>query len=179
MVYRFKIVSEESPSLRIEIQIGSDANFLQLRNAILDAAGYDRHHQDIFFLCEDDWTPHEQIAMEDIDSDSETDIWIMADTPIEELVEEEGQKLQFVFDSIKSRSFLMEMKEMLFGKDLSAPVCTLRQGKAPAQIFKEKVKPQPPIDVTPKVLDELGLDFYGSAEYDADELPEGMEEEEE
>ena len=31
MVYRFKIVSDEAPKFRLEIQISSDATFLQLQ----------------------------------------------------------------------------------------------------------------------------------------------------
>lgn len=179
MIYRFKIVSEEVPGLRIEIQISSDANFLQLRNAILDAAGYNRLHADMFFLCDEDWTPREQVAMTDEGSDSDTDVWIMADTAVEDLVDEEGQKMLFVFDTDKGRYLHMEMREMIFDRSLSAPVCTLRQGRPPHQ----RVKDPEPVKETrkprnPPVLDELGLDFYGSDQYEADELPEGLEGEE-
>lgn len=178
MVYRFKIVSEEVPLFRLEIQISSEATFLQLRSAILDAAGYSRLRPDAFFLCDEDWEPHELIALEDTDSDSDTDVWIMDETPLEDLIEEEGQKMLFVFDAEHERAMHMEMKEMLFGKDLSEAVCTLRQGKAPAQVKVEQ-KPEPkPVTETPKVIEELGLDFYGSSEYNEDELPEGLDQDE-
>lgn len=178
MIYRFKIVSEEVSNLRLEIQISSDSNFLQLRNSILDAAGYNRMNADVFFLCDDDWERKEMVAMDDEDSDSDTDVWIMADTSIEDLIDEEGQKLIFVFDPMHDRYMHMEMKEMLFDKTLSAPICTMRQGRAPQQILKEESL-APKVDAVkqPPVLEELGLDFYGSDQYDADELPEGMEEE--
>lgn len=178
MVYRFKIVSDEAPHFRLEIQISSDATFLQLRSAILDACGYSRIRPDAFFLCDEDWEPRELIALEDPGSDSDTDVWLMDETPLEDLIEEEGQKLLFVFDAEHERAMSMEMREMLFGKNLSEPVCTLKQGKAPAQMQAEpKAEPKKATEA-PKVLDDLGLDFYGSDGYNDDELPEGFDQEE-
>ena len=77
MVYRFKVVSEEAPNFRLEIQISSDSTFLQLRSALLDAAGYSRSRPDAFILCDEDWEQRELIALEDPGSDSETDVWLM------------------------------------------------------------------------------------------------------
>ncbi len=175
MVYRFKIVSDEAPKFRLEIQISSDATFLQLRSAILDACGYSRIRPDAFFLCDEDWEPRELIALEDPGTDSDTDVWLMDETPLEDLVEEEGQRMLFVFDAEHERAMSMEMREMLFGRHLSEPVCTLRQGKAPSQVQAAQ-KPEPKkADAGTKVLDELGLDFYGSDGYNDDELPEGFD----
>ena len=157
MVYRFKIVSDEAPKFRLEIQISSDIR------------------PDAFFLCDEDWEPRELIALEDPGTDSDTDVWLMDETPLEDLVEEEGQRMLFVFDAEHERAMSMEMREMLFGKHLSEPVCTLRQGKAPSQVQAAQ-KPEPKkADAGTKVLDELGLDFYGSDGYNDDELPEGFD----
>lgn len=179
MVYRFKVVSEEAPNFRLEIQISSDSTFLQLRSALLDAAGYSRSRPDAFILCDEDWEQRELIALEDPGSDSETDVWLMDETPLENFIEEEGQKMMFVFDAEHERVMLMEMREMIFGKSLSEPVCTIKQGKAPAQV---KAEPKPEVKKetqAPKIIDELGLDFYGATEYNPDELPEGLEAREE
>ena len=40
MVYRFTIISDEVDNFRREIQIDSEATFLDLHNAILKSAGY-------------------------------------------------------------------------------------------------------------------------------------------
>lgn len=182
MVYRFKIMSDEAPDFRLEIQINSDADFEQLRDALLHAAGYNALNEtDVFFLCDDDWTPKVQVAIEDFGTDSDVDIYIMDETPLEDLIEDEGQKLTFCYDiDDPNRYLLLEMREMMPGKNLSEPLCTLRRGKAPSQH-----KPKPSIEVPSKnkpsapLVDDLGLEFYGSDQYDADELPEGIEEDEE
>lgn len=133
MVYRFKLVSDEVDNFSREIEIDSDASFLQLRNAILDSVGYSKDELDSFFLCDDDWQKEEEITLEDMDTSSDTDSWLMETTPLYEMIEEEGQKLIFVFDYMTERSFFMEMKESIPGRNLAEAICTLKQGKAPKQ----------------------------------------------
>lgn len=133
MVYRFKLVSDEAVNFSREIEIDSEATFLQLRNAILDSVGYSKDELDSFFLCDDEWQKEEEITLEDMDTSSDQDTWLMETTPLYEMIEEEGQKLIFVFDYITDRCFFMEMKEAVPGRNLAEPICTLKQGKAPAQ----------------------------------------------
>lgn len=133
MVYRFKLVSDEVDNFSREIEIDSDASFLQLRNAILDSVGYSKDELDSFFLCDDDWQKEEEITLEDMDTSSDKDSWLMETTPLYEMIEEEGQKLIFVFDYMTERSFFMEMKESIPGRNLSEAICTLKQGQAPKQ----------------------------------------------
>lgn len=174
-------MSEEAPDFRLEIQIDSSADFQQLRDALLHAAGYNALNEtDVFYLCDEDWTPRVQIAIDDIDSDSDVDVYIMDETPLEDLIEDEGQKLTFCFDSEDfNRYFLMEMREMMPGKNLSEPLCTLRRGKAPQQHKPHPIEIISKPTAVPPVIEDLGLDFYGSDQYDAEDLPEGMEADEE
>ncbi len=133
MVYRFKLVSDEVENFCREIEIDADANFLVLRNAILDSVGYTKDEMNSFFLCDEGWEKREEITLEDMGSDSDEDIWIMEDTHINELVEEEGQRLIFVFDYLTERSFFMELKAIVPRKTLMDPLCTRKEGKVPPQ----------------------------------------------
>ena len=65
---------------------------------------------------------------------SEEDSYVMADTQLEELLEDEHQKLLFVFDYMTERAFFMELREIVPGKDLDAPICSKSVGTPPAQI---------------------------------------------
>lgn len=133
MVYRFKLVSDEVNNFSREIEIDSDATFLQLRNTILDSVGYSKDELDSFFLCSGNWEKREEITLEDMGSASDEDIWIMADTPISDFVEEEGQRLLFVFDYLTERAFFMELKKIITGRQLLDPLCTRKVGNPPAQ----------------------------------------------
>ena len=170
MVFRFLILSDEVDNFKREIQIDSEATFLDLYNAIKDSVGYTKDQISSFFICEDDWSKNTEITLVEMDTTSEVDNYIMEDTHLEELLEDEHQKLLFVFDYMTERAFFMELREIITGKDLDKAVCTKSIGEPPVQLmsFDE-------IDTKASSMD-IGEDFYGDSEYDMDELDkEGFE----
>ena len=50
MVYRFTIISDEVDNVRREIQIDSEATFLDFHNAILKSVGYSNDQMTSFFI---------------------------------------------------------------------------------------------------------------------------------
>lgn len=178
MVYRFKLVSDEVSNFSREFEIDSSATFLQLRNAILDSVDYSKEDFDSFFLCDDDWQKHEEITLEDMGSSSDQDIWVMGDTPLSELIEEDGQKLIFVFDYMTERSFFMEMKESFPGRTLSDPICVLKRGKAPKQNidldeFESKIDQNALAQLPPE--EDLDLDIYDENQYNEEDIADGFD----
>ena len=135
MLYKFKLVSDEVSNFAREYEIDSNASFLQLRNLILDSMDYSKDEFDSFYLCNDHWERMEEVTLVDLGLSEDQDVWVMEDTPLNDLIDEEGQKLVFVFDPLADRAFYMEMKEFIPGRSLVDPVCTLKQGKAPAQFI--------------------------------------------
>lgn len=164
MVFRFLILSDEVDDFKREIKIDSEATFLDLHNAIMESVGYAKDQMCSFFICDDDWSKNTEITLVEMDSSSEVDNYIMEDTRLEELLEDEQQKILFVFDYMTERAFFMELREIIPGKDLDKPVCSKSIGEAPVQImsFNE-------MEVKSTTTD-LGEDFYGDSEYDIDEL---------
>lgn len=176
MVYRFKIVSDEIENFRREIEIDADATFLSLRNAILDSVNYSSDEMNSFFLCDDSWEKREEITLEDMGSGSDEDIWLMEDTHIDELVEEEGQRLIFVFDYLTERSFFMELKKIITGKNMTEPLCIRKEGKIPPQhIDLDDFEADIDKKIASSASENLDIDFYGDSEFNEDELPEGFE----
>ena len=164
MLFRFLILSDEADDFKREIKIDSESTFLDLQNAILDSVGYTKDQMTSFFICDDDWSKKTEITLVEMDTSSEEDSYVMADTQLEELLEDEHQKLLFVFDYMTERAFFMELREIVPGKDLDAPICSKSVGTPPAQIvsFDEFEAKNGSTDV--------GEDFYGDSEYDMDEL---------
>ena len=66
MVYRFLILSDEADDFKREIQIDSEATFLDLQNAILDSVGYTKDQMTSFFICDDDWTKKTDMELREI-----------------------------------------------------------------------------------------------------------------
>lgn len=175
MVYKFKLVSDEVSNFSREYEIDSSASFLQLRNTILDSVDYSKEDMDSFFLCDDDWDRQEEITLADMGTSDDQDIWIMEDTPLNELIEEEGQKLVFVFDYLTDRCFYMEMKEFIPGRSLSDPICTLKKGKAPAQ-YVDIDEMEGKVDQAS--ISSVGLDLddiYSDDQYDDEDIASGFD----
>lgn len=177
MVYKFRIVSDEVDNFKREIDIDADATFLTLRNAICDSVGYDKNQMNSFFLCEDGWEKDKEITLEDMGSDSSEDVYLMEDTILSDFIEDEGQRMIFVFDYMTERSFFIELKNTYPGRTLQDPICSLAMGQAPAQFvdldaFEAKIDQKAAAAVA-----DLDEDFYGSDEFNADEFDaEGFDE---
>ena len=169
MIYKFLIGSEEAENFKLEIAIDSEDTFLSLRNAIMDAAGYDKEQMDSFYICDEDWNRVKEVTLVDMGvENSDEDIWVMEDT---RLSEDEGQKLKFIFDYLTERYFYMKLKETVPGQSLHDPLCQRKEGKAP----EEAVDPdafEPPIPKIPDAsnIEELDPEFYGDEDFDKDEL---------
>lgn len=169
MVYRFTIISDEVEYFVRVIKIDSDATFYDLHKAILEACNYKDDQMTSFFICEDDWEKKEEITLEDMDRSSDEDTYVMKDTTISDLVEDEKQKLIYVFDPLTDRCLFIELSEIIPGKNLSKPVCTRKEGDAPEQTvdFNEIMEKTMSSSMLNEDIDE---DLYGDKEYNDDDL---------
>lgn len=178
MVYKFRIVSDEVENFKREIEIDADATFLDLRNAICDSVNYDKGQMSSFFLCDEGWEKGKEITLEDMGFDASDDVFLMDECVLSDFIEDEGQRLIFVFDYLTDRAFFMEMKTSTPGRHLSEPVCTLSMGNPPSQTvdineFEAKIDAK---NTIPSATD-LDEDFYGSNEFNDDEFDlEGFDE---
>lgn len=164
MLFKFLILSDEVDDFKRGINIDAEATFLDLHNAILDSVGYAKDQMASFFICDDDWSKKTEVTLLEMDTSSETDNYLMEDTRLEELLEDEHQKLLYVFDYMTERAFFIDLQEIITGKNLATPVCSLSEGFAPSQLIEFE-------DVDVKATStEVEEDFYGDSEYSADEI---------
>lgn len=179
MVYTFRVVSDEVDNFKREISIDSDATFLDLRNAICDSVGYDKSQMNSFFLCDDGWEKGKEITLEDMGSDVSDEVYLMEECALGDYLEDEGQRMIFVFDYLTDRCFFIELKKTEPGKHLKDAVCSIAMGAAPAQFvdladFEAKIDAKATAAADSADMDE---DFYGSDNYNEDEFDaEGFDE---
>lgn len=176
MIYNFRIVSDEVDNFRREIQIDADMTFMDLKNIICDSVGYDKNQMSSFFLCDSNWEKEREITLEDMGSDSDEDVYLMDDTILSDFIEDEGQRLMFTFDYMTDRSFFIEMREIITGKTLKDPLCTLSKGNPPAQnIDLEEFDAANDAAAAARAGMDVDEDFYGSEGFNDDEF-EGFDE---
>lgn len=166
MIYRFTIISDEVDDFVREIQIDPEATFYDFHKAILKSVGYADDQMTSFFICDDDWEREKEITLEEMDTNSEMDSWVMKDTRINELVEDEKQKLLYVFDYMTERCFFIELSEIITKKSMTGAKCTRQSGEPPKQTvdfdeFEAKA------NASGMDLDE---NFYGDQGYNDDEF---------
>lgn len=172
MIFNFRIVSDEVDNFRREIQIDADATFLDLKNAICESVAYDKNQMSSFFICSGNWEKEKEVTMEDMGTDSAQDVYLMEDTVLSDMIDDEGQRIMFTFDYMTDRSFFMEMKELIPGKNLKDPVCSLSLGKAPSQNV-DLAEFEAQTDAKAKaaaVNEDMDEEFYGSDSYNDDEF---------
>lgn len=164
MIYRFTIISDEVDDFIREIQIDPEASFFDFHKAILTSAGYSDDQMTSFFICDDDWEKEKEITLEEMDNSPEIDSWVMTETPLNELVEDEKQKLLYVFDYLTERCFFIELSEIITGKDIKKPTCTRNVGNPPKQTMdiEEMMTTSSSLD-----LDE---NFYGDQDFDFEDF---------
>ena len=171
MVYRFTIISDEVDNFRREIQIDSDATFLDFHNAILKSVGSPNDQMTSFFICDDNWEKETEVTLEDMGTSSDMDSWIMEETPLSELLEDEKQHMLYIFDPLADRAFFIELTEIITGKDLDEAICTKSTGDAPQQLldFDQLMAAQ-------VVATDLDDNFGNDDDFDLDEIdPDGFE----
>ena len=164
MIYRFTIISDEVDDFVREIQIDPEATFFDLHEAILKAANYTNDQMTSFFICDDDWEKEKEITLEEMDNNPEMDSWIMKETRLNELIEDEKQKLLYVFDYMTERCFFIELSEIITGKEIKGAKCTKKSGEAPKQTvdFEEMAAGGGSLD--------LDVNFYGDQDFDMEDF---------
>lgn len=135
MLYRIKLICDEVEGFVREIKIDSESTFLDLNKCILTSCEYPDDQMTSFYLCNDEWRRGQQVTREDMGwGGADEDIYPMDGTRLSELIEDEEQHLEYVFDPFSDRSFYMEVVEFIPGESLKEPLVTRSKGKAPQQI---------------------------------------------
>ena len=170
MILTFTIASNEVEDFAMKIHIEADATFEDLHRTIQEACGYMDFGVHRFYVCDEDWCPEHRIFQTDKGVSSDVDVYLMDETPLEDFLEDEGQRLAYRFDPESKRLLLMEVSATTFGKSLPEPIVK-KHGEPPMQMLIEE-EPAPQI-TTPNATDEeLEESFYGDDGFEEGELDE-------
>ncbi len=179
MLFRIKFISDEVGGFLREIEIESDATFLELNEAVLSSCGYPDDQMTSFYICNDEWERKQQITREDMGtSGADEDIYVMERTRLSEFIEDQDQKMEFIFDPFSERAFYLDVTELIPGKHLEHAVVVRSIGDAPVQIMlPDDEMPVPAAGKKSSTLDEdEASEFYGNDDFESDEFdPEGFE----
>lgn len=174
MTYRITIFSQEVDDFAMEAKIDAEAKFSELHNLILSTCNYQDKNNHGFLICDDEWRVKEHIRQNTPkDISSEEDVNLMQNCSLRDFLEEEGQRIAYVFDPDGKRFFLMEISEIIFGLPEKEGRISRKHGIPPTQHINDVAAQHAP-EVTEE--EETEEDFYGDDDFEEGELDmEGFE----
>lgn len=131
MLYTITAVSPEVEDFAIELQIESDATFADLHNLIRKACQWGQHKPSVFYLCNERWRRERAIPEKSFEDDT------MDEVELGDLLEDEGQRLQYIFDHEEHRGLLLEVTHISYGKHIDEPLCRRSHGTPPPLTMAE------------------------------------------
>ena len=168
MIYKITFSCDEVEGFRRVFEADSDATFLDLHRAILKSVKYPDDQMTSFYMCNDRWEKEQEVTLVEMDKNFEYDNMVMEDTRLSDLLEEQGQRLIYVFDPMFERCFFGSLTAINPGS-CEGVKCVESKGTAPKQLQTE--------DSLESILGkdgkgDLGLDedFYGDSQYDEGDL---------
>lgn len=164
MIFRFLLLSDEVDDFKREIKIDADATFDDLQKVIISSVGFKEGEIASFFICSDDWEKEVEITAMEMDTSSDVDSYVMSETVLGDLLEDERQKLMYVFDFLTERALFMELREIIPGQNQKEPVCSVSKGEPPVQFLDFNQSENKSISY------ETGENFYGDEDFSIDEL---------
>lgn len=172
MTLKLTLFSQEKEDFVLEILVDSDAKFSELHQLILQDCKYNEHQKQSFLICDEEWRVKHRICLSDSeDLRYDEDLDLMSRTRIGDFLEDEGQRLAYVFDPDGKRFFLMELTENVFGRTEKNPIVNRRHGKAPLQTFNPSAEEEANDATLPSSEEEEGTEnFYGDEGYEEGEL---------
>ncbi|MBO7069225.1 MAG: hypothetical protein J6W52_11230 [Bacteroidaceae bacterium] len=174
MTFRITIFSQEVEDFVMEAKIDAEAKFAELHNLILSTCKYQDTNNHGFLICDEEWRVKEHIRQTNTkDIGSEEDIYLMQNCYLRDFLEEEGQRIAYIFDPEGKRFFLMEISEIIFGHPEKTGRISRMHGAPPVQHINEDAAAQ---SVSEAAETEMEEDFYGDDDFEEGELDmEGFE----
>ena len=131
MLYTIIAVSPEVEDFVVELQIESDATFEDLHKLIRTSCGWGPYKPSTFYVCDDRWRRERTIPERSYEYDT------MDEVELGDLLEDEGQRMQYVFDAEEGRYLLLEVSHISYGKHVDEPLCRRSRGTAPELIIEK------------------------------------------
>lgn len=141
MIYKFRLITNESEDFFRDIEIKDDQTFLDFHKAIQFVCKYDASQMSSFFTTDEEWSKGEEITLVDMEAGEGegAEKHIMEESVLKDFISEKKERLLYVFDFFSERAFFIELMDIVEeDPDISYPTCTNAKEKAPEQIKVEE-----------------------------------------
>ncbi len=116
MIYKVRIILDASEDIFRDLEIESHTSLEDFHNAITQAFGFLGNEMASFYTCDQEWNQEEEIALFDL-SESGSDVRLMNETFLEDIITKNNPKLIYVYDFLSMWTFLIELADIVEKED--------------------------------------------------------------
>ncbi|MEC7263167.1 MAG: hypothetical protein VXW38_05465 [Bacteroidota bacterium] len=116
MIYKIRIILDAEEDIFRDIEIEENNTLEELHNAITQAFGFEGGEMASFYTCDEEWNQDEEIALFDM-GDSGSEVRLMNETSIEDVLREQTPKLIYVYDFFSMWTFFVELADIVEKED--------------------------------------------------------------
>ena len=165
MLYRFRIILDAEEDVFRDIELLSDSTLEDFHNAIFQSFGFDGNEMASFYTSDDDWNQGEEISQVDM-TDGESDIRLMEETLLEDVVSEDQPKLIYIYDFLSMWTFLVELAEIAEPEPgMTYPNLMYVHGQLPSAPPEKEFKAEED-DFETSFDDDFDIDDYDDLSFD-------------
>lgn len=136
-VLKFRVYWEEDDAIYRDVVVKHTQNFTELNNIILKAFEFDQKHDATFFRSNDIWKRGREISKAVYEKEYIAPPLLMDETIIGSEIIDTNQHFIFLYDFVKSWTFLIELIQVIKNADadmtLAYPIVTRTEGVGPMQ----------------------------------------------
>jgi hypothetical protein len=136
-VLKFRVYWEEDDAIYRDVLVKHSQNFAELHQIILRAFEFDQKHDATFFRSNDTWQRGREISKEVYEKEYKAPPLLMEETTIGTEIIDTNQHFIYLYDFVKSWSFLIELIQVIKNADadmsLDYPMVSRIEGVGPMQ----------------------------------------------
>ena len=134
---KFRVYWEEDDAIYRDVVVKHTQNFTELNNIILKAFEFDQKHDATFFRSNDIWKRGREISKAVYEKEYVAAPLLMEETTIGSEIIDTNQHFIFLYDFVKSWTFLIELIQVIKNADadmsLEYPIVSRTEGVGPMQ----------------------------------------------
>ena len=181
-VLKFRIYWEEDDVIYRDVLVKHSQNFADLHQIILKAFEFDQKHDATFYRSNDIWQRGREISKEVYEKEYKAPPLLMEETIIGSEIIDTNQHFVYLYDFVKSWSFLIELIQVIKNADadmsLEYPLVSRTEGVGPMQYGTKGMLGEKFADIEEKYDLSEAKEGFGQ-EGDADQSGEASDDSEE
>lgn len=164
MVYKFRIILDAEEDIFRDIAIQSGSSLEDFHDSIVNAFGFDNSEPASFYTCDDQWNQEDEIPLFDT-GDVPGEQRTMADYSLESILDENANKIIYVYDFINMWTFLVELAAIEPEQPgATYPEMLFAHGQLPEQAPEMLFESEDDMDFDQDEFDEDDFDHFDTGD---------------